>query len=712
MGSTSIVIRHNKKAQRSFNGATTPSDSPKGSLRKTEIVCKGKSQRESVAVSSAAQMQGLFGMPSTSTGRRALRTSSSALEFLEWSLLLTGAATLNRRSRPHIFITILESQRLDIIWGRLLLFASSFAVRKLRTGRVIKKSGLELPIALFLSGVTVSTLLSKERRRILPKSCRILSALSFYYAVIDSDERVLKRVAAGMVVAGVAYAVQWPTGWNFQANPAYLAPIQHIGCWINRNLSPLPGLRLAKNRAASLIAPVLPFAVALGWHYWSARELKIPRGSVLYATLTVIMASGLLLTFSRGAWLGVAGATSMFALAAIQRRWPAERILFWRATVGLAVMTLIGLTTAGQLGPLLSRIPDSTGSLRSRWQLVQDGRDLIRDYCYTGIALENVSLTHAVYCLQVHVPFQAHLHNVYLGTWLEDGVLGAAGLLSGCAVCALWIWRSLAAAEASPLGTAGLASLIVIGINNLVQDIFTHGTLGDFHVSDWKRQRVPLLAGVLLGLAGGFARRAVPSHDLDDRFTSLSATAAGMFLLAFAAIFHRRLWGAWQANRGALAQTQVELNAYDPDQFDRPTLDQIRQRADLRFAQKKFREALNWDPTNATALQRLSAIALSRGRYDEASTLMRTAWNAGHRDRVTRLLLGDVLVAEGALKQAAQIVKEVSFAEPRLMFQAFYRYWTNKDFRRTAQTCQTVLLLNPSNKEAHSLLEQVKQRIA
>jgi len=373
---------------------------------------------------------------------------------------------------------------------------------------------------------------------------------------------------------------------------------------------------------------------------------------------------------------------------------------------------LVAVSSTGKLRSLLEQIPDSTGSLKSRMELWDQGLELVRDYGFTGAGLLGNSMVHSAYSLHIHVPFAKLLHNAFLQGWVEDGFLGAAGLAWGVLVCCGWAWQALTGPEVSYLGVAGLASLAVMAIHSFFADSFI--TTGRFQVdgkieTHWLNHRTLIGPGVALGLAAGFVRRAVPpaawspprSHS--KPFLVLVALAA-----TGATLFHRRLLGGWHANLGALEQTRVELGAYDAEQFDRLTLDQVRQREDLRRAQQQFHQALTWDSANATARQRLAQIALGRGEYAEALAHLQVLWNSGRRDRRTRLLLGDALVAEGRVQEAATVIRGLPWAQSRLLYQVETRYWRQKDFQRAAHACETILLLDPGNRTARSLLEKVR----
>jgi predicted Zn-dependent protease len=168
----------------------------------------------------------------------------------------------------------------------------------------------------------------------------------------------------------------------------------------------------------------------------------------------------------------------------------------------------------------------------------------------------------------------------------------------------------------------------------------------------------------------------------------------------------------WWANLGALAQARVELAAYDPDRWDTLSMDEVRRREDLRHAEGLLRRAIEAQPGNRTARQRLAAIALSRGEYEDALRHGSAAWEAGHRDGVTRLLLGDAFVATGQIERAAEIVRGLEWAVPRLMGYGWYRYWVNEDYDRAASAWRTVLLLDPGSVDAIEGIDRAEDRLA
>ena len=314
-------------------------------------------------------------------------------------------------------------------------------------------------------------------------------------------------------------------------------------------------------------------------------------------------------------------------------------------------------------------------------------------------------LQYSIYTMLIHVLHTTHSHNMLLNIAIEQGVFGLGAF---CVMIGAILGRGLrrqrtVGARQAVIIEAGLASLVAM---------LTHGLVNDLY-SARSALLMFLPFGLVMATAGSCSHEAAPEpragRQLRWRLVGMPLTG----VLALAIILGwRPLLAAAYANLGALTQARIELGAYDPDRSLLLTMDEVRRQEDLDPALRLLHRAETFDPDNRTVHQRLAAIALSRGQYIDGLRTIDAAWAAGRRDDVTRLLLGDALVANGQAARAAEVVRGLEWAEPRLLGNAWYRYWTAEDYRRAATSWLTVLLLDPENGSAAESLARAEAKLA
>jgi O-antigen ligase len=624
--------------------------------------------------------------------------------FFEWLLLAAG-----------LVMVTLPAVYLNMPWLAALPLGICFAVRAARTHQLLPRTSLSLPWLVFIASAAWGAWISIDQVLAQAQLVRLLAAFVVFCALVSSGFR-WQRGMAWLLLAGMAFlALYWPLKNPFMADPGKFSLISRIGAAINAVLPAPPGPVISPNVMGGMLVLAVPFGAALAWIGWRERR---PGHVCLAGGLTILVIVGLLLTSSRGAMLGLMAAGGLAALAWVQTRWfgaGRQKMLFWGA-FGIALVVLIfGLIASGQIDRLVGAVPDPTGSLVSRVQIWRQGIPLIRDYLFTGAGLASFPIVFSVYRLLIHVPYHEHLHNIFLESWYEQGILGLAAMLWGMLVVVRCAWRGLTSrgeaieqtsfdsqSAVRILGWAGMAALVAMGVHGMVDVVFM------------VKRSLPLV-GLVIGyttlvkplLLPMVEPAAAPAKLGRRKRAGIAALGGGVALLLILA-FYRPLLASWYANLGALTQARMELSRYDPDHFDRPTLDQIRREIDLGDAQRSFQQALNYQPNERTAIQRLALISLSRGEYETARLLLDGAMAAGEHDQVTRLLYGDMLVAEGRLPEAADAVRGIDWANDRLMWQAWYRYWLDGDIQRAANAWKTVLLLDPANQDAQGWLAKLR----
>ena len=550
-------------------------------------------------------------------------------------------------------------------WAALAALALAAGVGLAR--RTLRFTGVELPLLLFLATAAFSVLLAPEQdgsRAIFTnpigwqKFGGLLLATALFYATTLFVRKHEQLWMLGLLSAlGAAIAALFIGLHDWAANPAPLAAITRLGMQLQR-LLPLPPFRSTPNAnvTASAAAPLLIAALSLFWMGFRARRWPAMLWGAATATL---MGLALLLTFSRGAWMAVGAAGALCGLAWLTRgKWQ------WFLGSLLVVVLLSG-------GALLSSAPlrallFETASDSNRLALFAQGWLLVRDYPFTGFGLGNYAMVHSAYALLLHVAVLPHGHSLPLDLWMEQGLVGLL------AFGALWMavafvgLRTFFRRQGTPLLPVGLLVMVVVSLHGLVDDpLYSSRTV----------LLLLLPPGLILAGLGAGSR---PAWRWQACFAGV------LVLVGLGAALLPSGRALWYTNLGAVMQTQVELRLYDSRRFNELTLDQVRQQSDLSAAEAYYRRALALDAAQVTAHTRLAQIALSRNDYEAALYHAETAWNAGNRDRVTRLLYGDALVAHGRVTEAVEIVQGLPWAKDRLLGQAWARYHLGGDKLREA----------------------------
>lgn len=528
----------------------------------------------------------------------------------------------------------------------------------------------------------------------------VLAAIVFY-ALSQTQTETQQRWALALFAGlGAAIAAWFAAANDWQAHLAKLVQVTWLGKVLQEWLPALPGRWPNVNVIGGMLAILLPSSLGLTFE-GGMRPAGRQRPWLIWGLVTGAgILVGLVLTTSRGAWMGVAGSLALGTVWWLAGRFVSRargsRVLMW---VGAGVLA------AGALAALMlflgADLPENW-MLSNRPGIFGESLLLVRDYPFTGFGPGEFALVHSTYALMIHVPILPYAHSLFLDIALGQGVLGivsAIGVLGGALRLGL---RTLARAKArpSPMLVAGLLSLVTMILHGLVDDALYSG-LG-----------MPLLwasAGMVVAGSRQVAVAHVSPVRLRTRYGLGAAAVTGLVLLG---LFWRPVLAAWYANLGAVYQTRTELSRYNYGRFDDPTLDEIRRQVDLSAAERLFSRAVTLVPGQVTARTRLAEIALSRGQYGQALAHARAAWEAGHRDRVTRLVLGDALVANGDVEAAIEVVRGLEWAEGRLDGQAWYRYWLGEDYRRAADAWRAVVGLDPQNERAAGAAQAAEARAA
>ncbi len=593
----------------------------------------------------------------------------------------------------------------------LILIVATYVLRAVRTGQVLRFQPIDIPLYAFAASAGVGVWAAWERDAAIAIFLFLIAGITLYHAVRAQPGRAqLLTVLVFWALFGVVFSIAFLYTTDWQTYADKIPYVNRLTVYLRRLIPARAEPFVNSNDAGGILALVLPaFAPLIAYR----RELPA-RGrkpwTAFWVLAALVVAAGWVLSLSRGAWAGLLVTGVLWGVwrgaGGSASDQGADRAGIWRHQVRItAIWVVVALVLTGVVGALvLIGVLPGTATLNNRLNLWDSGMLLARDYRVFGAGLGAFAMHYSLYTLLINVGYIFSSHNLVVDLLVEQGAIGlvaAAAFAAGTFVLGLRSLRRAASlrSQGRLVVEASLVALFAILLHGAVQNVFYGSPAGMLLavplglIANPRRHRAPLAIA---------APDPVAEHDQPYAHARwVLPTLALVVLIALGlGVWQRdRLAGIWHANLGAVAQARAELTHYEPG-WDGASLDAVRRMEILDEPMVGLERAVQADPANVTARLRLANIALSRGNYPQALEHAQAAWDAGHRDRVTRLLYGDALVAAGRPEEAAECVKGVPFAVERLQEQGWERYYADADFLRAANAWYTVMLLDPEDPNA------------
>jgi len=396
--------------------------------------------------------------------------------------------------------------------------------------------------------------------------------------------------------------------------------------------------RLHPNTVSTIIEIVLPLALAL---ILARKGLPL---RLLGMAMTLILLYGLFLTYSRGSWIGVAGALIIFIGAEAIRRLP--RSLATVVVGGLGTIILLGVIGFLILGP--GRLPGFefwASTADSRLTLYRNSLYMAYDYPYTGIGLgsETFAWNYATFALLIQNRLLWYAHNLFISVWVAQGLIGLIAL-TGLLI--------------------SFYALVIHVIRRGKPDALFHGawvgvTAGLLHGFTDARQYIEpiwlmplMLTGFALTVAlGHTALREAPAEEGVKGGSPLRwLVPAGVgiaLVIGLIALNRNLLMAGWYTNQGALAETRAVLM---------PELTEDQRETYFQQASDWYDQALNTDSTYSPASRRAGNLKVARGQYEQAVPLLEEAVQLEPTNPAAIKGLGLAYVWVGRVEDAARIL--------------------------------------------------------
>jgi putative inorganic carbon (HCO3(-)) transporter len=390
----------------------------------------------------------------------------------------------------------LEEALVALILGAWLL--RSIALRDIRW----QWPPLTLPLLVFLGVLLLSSLSARSLQHSLKEIIKWVEVLALYLvAANELDERWTRLLVAVMLGTGALAALQGIYQFLFQVGPE--------GFVLFGRFMRAYGTFEQPNPYAGYLGLVLPLAWGLMIATVSDRAGRARAWWLTWAGgCGALMLAALIMSWSRGAWLGFSAAVMIMILALVVRR-GRTAVLF--VLGGVLVFYLLLATGVARLPAVIGQrfsdllpyatisdvrgaeVTDANFAVLERMAHWQSALAMWTDHPWLGVGIGNYEPAYASYALPQWPEALGHAHNYYLNIGAEAGLLGLAAylLLWGAALGGAWkaVQRSWGITWGVALGVLGI--LVHLAVHQLFDNLFVHGVY--LHLA--------LLLGVLPSLA-------------------------------------------------------------------------------------------------------------------------------------------------------------------------------------------------------------------
>lgn len=400
---------------------------------------------------------------------------------------------------------------------------------------LIERRPIVFPVPLglmfaYLAAALTSTLLSADiESSALALSLFLSEGLLLYVLVVNvvRSTETLRQVIWALLLAGAvmgAISIWQETTHSYRNVLGGLAQINEVGFRVGEDLGGkvirprLAGPIGEQNRYAQMLVVLVPLGL---FRFWGERRLLL-RG--LAAACTILIISGILLTFSRGAAVALAGLfLTMTVLHYIRvRDLLVVGLLVTVLIAGVAPQTLIRLGSLAGVGALLGAEEDADGAIVGRATSNLAALNAFIDHPIVGVGpgqyFRRFSQEYGNDLGLRHFDSQRRAHNLYLETAADLGLLGFSAFMAVIGATLLPLWRLRRRLVVTRPDLANIAASFFLSVlGYLYTGVFLH--------LSYERYFWTLLA--LAAVAAILVRQAADADLADDLATAVEPAATG-----------------------------------------------------------------------------------------------------------------------------------------------------------------------------------------
>jgi putative inorganic carbon (HCO3(-)) transporter len=549
-------------------------------------------------------------------------------------------------------------------WPLVIILLPLLVVRKL-IGNLLRRTNLDIPLAIFIVTALLGVWAAYDTQSAWAKFWILIGGVLLYYVMVAQPESNWPVIGIAAGVLGLILLLTLLLTFDWSSQPADYASFDNFRIYLASIEIPEIEFELTPNKTAGILIIVLPLLVASTWSFLKRKHSVL---TIVSGVLSVFLILGLLLTSSRGAWIGLLIAVTIsilfFAFNRVRATLPKSKLTAIALGVGLSgFVFLYGLWTIQD-----SLIPsfNSIVSIGSRITLLRHGYLLIADFPVIGAGLQTFSGLYSRLILLLPVEFFHHAHNLYIDLAIEQGLPGLLAFvvfLSGGLVFSIDTLRN-------PTGN-NIQSFALASFIGIVAMLF-HGIFDD---PIYGRAGTPLLfmtSGMTMAVF--YSQPAVPNRTTKflvmgtARLTKAMVPLAGVLLLLLA-MGISKLRSIWFSNLGAIEMNKAELEHWPHVSWQESDF----QYAALTETRSTMESAIQLDPNNQTAQYRLGLMAMNEGDYVRASDYLVSAFDQKPTHRGIIKALGYSYLWSGRPPQAMSLLLQIP--ESRYELGAYSWWW-------------------------------------
>lgn len=271
---------------------------------------------------------------------------------------------------------------------------------------------LDMPIILFLIIIIISTITSISPIDSLRDLALHIGGLSFLFVMINSVE---EKKDFNIILTVLVFTATLVALYGLYQ---YLVGVEVDKAWLDVENNPGITTRVYSvfnnpNILAEYLVMIIPLSVSL---FWFSKKLS---KKIIFLGTTLIMVLALVLTSSRGGWIGFAFSALVFILLI------EKRLLLSLIPITLGGLFLLPDTIINRILSI-GNLADSSNAYRiTMWEITLD---IIKDHWLAGVGFGHLPFKQTFETYIRTMP-TFHAHNTYLETAAEMGIPGLVAFL-------------------------------------------------------------------------------------------------------------------------------------------------------------------------------------------------------------------------------------------------------------------------------------------